>query len=82
MFFRFFSFHCTGQMIQYTPVKLYQGGVGMKSPLAMDVRGEFGGNCLTLLPGRQRTLLLSGDLDLARMSVVSLRELSSLGGNQ
>ena len=54
----------------------------MKSPLAMVVRGEFDGNCLALLPGRQRTLLLSGDLDLARMSVVSLRELSSLGGNQ
>ena len=69
-------------MIQYTLVKLYQGGVGMKSPLAMVVRGEFDGNCLALLPGRQRTLLFSGDLDLARLSVVSLRELSSNGGNQ
>ena len=69
-------------MIQYTLVKLYQGGVGMKSPLAMVVRGEFDGNCLALLPGRQRTLLFSDDLDLARLPVVSLRKLSSNGENQ
>ena len=69
-------------MIQYTPVKLYQGGVGMKSPLAMVVRGEFDGNCLALLQGRQRTLLFSGDIDLARLPVVALHELSSNGESQ
>ena len=54
----------------------------MKSPLAMVVRGEFDGNCLALLPGRQRTLLFSDYLDLARLPMVALRELSSNGESQ
>ena len=39
------------------------------------VRGEFDDNCLTLLPGRPRTLTFSGALDLSRLSVTSLGRL-------
>ena len=35
-------------------------------------RGEFGDNCLTLLPGRPRTLAFSGRLDPGRLSVETL----------
>ena len=41
------------------------------------VRGEFDDNCLTLLPGRPRTLTFSGALDLSRLSVTSLGRLGA-----
>lgn len=36
------------------------------------VKGEFDDNCITLLPGRPRTLRFSRDIDKERFSVVSL----------
>jgi len=39
------------------------------------VKGEFDDNCLTLLPGRPRTLTFSGLLDQRRLSVTSLERL-------
>ena len=42
--------------------------------------GEFDDNCLTLLPGRPRTLEFSGELDAERLSVASLSDISS--GNE
>ena len=40
------------------------------------VRGEFDDNCLTLLPGRPRTLTFAGKLPQEALAVTHLADLS------